>query len=88
MNGSEAYSHPEVIGHVPELIALWLIKFLKRPSVVKRKCVNRGGVHGREIPCRYTLEGAIFSQIAEEQFSQREKFEVKDSTTEHYTNNE
>ena len=62
-NGSKPYSHPntmmhdyEVIGHVPKLMALWLTKFLKRPTnsgkvVVKGKRVNRGGGYGLEIPC-------------------------------------
>ena len=62
-NGSKPYSHPntmmhdyEVIGHVPKLMALWLAKFLKRPTnngkvVVKGKRVNRGGGYGLEIPC-------------------------------------
>ena len=36
-----------VVGHVPKLMALWLTKFLKRPTnkgraVVKGKYVNRG----------------------------------------------
>ena len=70
---SKPYSHPnemmddyEVIGHVPNLMALWLTKFVKRPTnngkvTVKGKRVNRGGGYGLEIPCEYTFEGDLFS---------------------------
>ena len=46
-----------MIGHVPKLMALWLTKFLKRPTkkngkvTVKDKRLNRGGGYGLEIPC-------------------------------------
>ena len=55
----------EVIGHVPRLMALWLTKFLKRPTnigkvIVKGKRVNRGGGFGLEVPCEYQFEGDNF----------------------------
>ena len=56
----------KVIGHVPELKATWLSKFLKRPTncgivVIKGKRVNRGGGYGLEVPWEYPLEGDSFS---------------------------
>ena len=55
-----------VLRHVPELMALWLTKFLKRPTnkgraVVKGKRVNRGAGYGLEIPCEYCSTGDEFS---------------------------
>ena len=55
-----------VLGHVPKLMALWLTKFLKRPTnkgraVVKGKRVNRGVGYGLEIPCEYCFTGDDFS---------------------------
>lgn len=55
-----------VLGHVPKLIALWLTKFLKRPTskgraAVKGKRVNRGAGYGLEIPCEYCFTGDEFS---------------------------
>ena len=69
----------EVIGHVPKLMALWLTKFLKRPTnkgkvTVKGMRVNRGGSYGLEIPCEYKFEGDSFSntwlrnKLIEEEF--------------------
>ena len=45
-----------VLGHVPKLMALWLTKFLKRPTnkgraVMKGKHVNRGADYSLEISC-------------------------------------
>ena len=56
----------KVIGHVPELMATWLSKFLKRPRncakvIIKVKRVNRGGGYGLEVPCEYIFEGDSFS---------------------------
>ena len=56
----------EVIGHVSKLMALWLTKFLKRPTnkakvIVKGKRVNRGGGYGLEMSCGYMFEGDSFS---------------------------
>ena len=55
-----------VLGHVPKLMALWLTKFLKRPTnkggaVVKGKHVNRGADYGLEISCEYCFTGDEFS---------------------------
>ena len=55
-----------VLGHVPKLMALWLTKFLKRPTnkgraVVKGKRVNKGAGYGLEIPCEYCFTGGEFS---------------------------
>ena len=55
-----------VLGHVPKLMALWLTKFLKRPTnkgraVVKGKHVNRGAGYGLEISCEYCFTGDEFS---------------------------
>ena len=55
-----------VLGNVPKLIALWVTKFLKRPTnkgraVGKGKRVNRGGSHGLEISCEYCFIGDDFS---------------------------
>ena len=41
----------EVIGHVPVLMATWLIK---------EKRVNRGVGYGLEVPCEYLFEGDSF----------------------------
>ena len=51
-----------VLGHVPKLMALWLTKFLKRPTnkeraVAKGKRVNRAAGYGLEIPCEYCFTG-------------------------------
>ena len=56
----------EVVGHVPKLMAVWLTKFLKRPTnsgkvVITGKRVNRGGGYGLELPCEYVLQGDLFS---------------------------
>ena len=56
----------EVVGHVPKLMAVWLTKFLKRPTnsgkvVITGKRVNRGGGYGLEIPCEYIFQGDLFS---------------------------
>ena len=56
----------EVLGDVPKLMAIWLIKFLKRgtnngKAVVKGKGVNRGGGYGLEVPCEYFFTGDKFS---------------------------
>ena len=56
----------EVVGHVPKLMAVWLTKFLKRQTnsgkvVITGKRVNRGGGYGLEIPCKYVLQGDLFS---------------------------
>ena len=58
--------HEEVIGHLPELMALDLTKFLKRPKnsgtvTVKGKKVNRGAGYGSELPCEYLFYGEKFS---------------------------
>lgn len=55
-----------VLGHVPKLIALWLTKFLKRPTnkgraIVKGKRVNRGAGYGLEIPCENCFTEDEFS---------------------------
>ena len=47
-------------------MALWLTKFLKRPTnkgraVVKSERVNRGAGYGLEIPCEYCFTGDEFS---------------------------
>ena len=56
----------QVVGHVPKLMAVWLTKFLKRPTnsgkvVITGQQVNRGGGYGLEIPCEYVLQGDLFS---------------------------
>lgn len=56
----------EIVGHVPKLMAVWLTKFLKRPTnsgkvVITGKRVNRGGGYGLELPCEYVLQGDLFS---------------------------
>ena len=55
-----------VPGHILNLVALLLPKFLKRPTnkgraAVKGKCVSRRVVYGLEIPCRYCFKGDEFS---------------------------
>ena len=55
-----------VLRHVLKLMALWLTKFLKRPTnkggaVVKGKHVNRGADYGLEISCEYCFTGDEFS---------------------------
>ena len=56
----------EVVGHVPKLMAVWLTKFLKRPTnsgkvVITGKWVIRGGGYSLEIPCEYVLQGDLLS---------------------------
>ena len=56
----------DLVGHVPKLMAVWLTKFLKRQTnsgkvVITGKRVNRGGGYGLEIPCKYVLQGDLFS---------------------------
>ena len=51
-----------VIGHVPNSMATWLTRFLKRQTncgkvVIKGKSVNRGVDFGLEVPCEYIFEG-------------------------------
>ena len=72
----------EVIGHVPKLMALWLTRFLKRPTnsgnvTVKGKRVNRGGGYGLEIPCKYTFEGDSFSITWRKNKLAKEEFQVE-----------
>ena len=48
----------EVVGHIPKPMAVWLTKFLKRPTnsgkvVITGKWVNRGGGYGLKLPCEY-----------------------------------
>ena len=48
----------EVVGHVPKLMAVWFMKFLKRPTnsgkvVITGKRVNRGSGYGLELLCEY-----------------------------------
>ena len=55
----------EVIGHVPRLMALWLTKFLKRPTnrakvIVKGKRVNRAGGFGLEVHASISLKVTVF----------------------------
>ena len=55
-----------VLGYVSKLMALWLTKFLKRPTnkgraVVKGKRVNRGAGYGLEIQCEYCFTGDEFT---------------------------
>ena len=45
----------KVVGHVPKLMAMWLFKFLKRPTnagkvKITGKRVKRGGGYGLELP--------------------------------------
>lgn len=63
---NEVTDHMEVVGHVPKLMAVWLTKFLKRPTnsgkvVITEKRVNRGGGYGLEIPCEYVFQVDLFS---------------------------
>ena len=56
----------EVVGHVTKLMAVWLTKFLKRPSnsgevVITGKRVNRGGGYGLKLLCEYVLQDDLFS---------------------------
>ena len=72
----------EVIGHIPKLMALWLTRFLKRPTnsgnvTVKGKRVNRGGGYGLEIPCKYTFEGDSFSITWRKNKLAKEEFQVE-----------
>ena len=51
-----------MIGHVPKLMALWLTKFLKRPTnigtiIIKSKRINRGAGYGVELPCEFKFQG-------------------------------
>ena len=51
----------EFTGHVPKLMATWLIRFLKRQTncgrvVIKEKRVNRRGDF-LKVPCEYIFEG-------------------------------
>ena len=71
----------EVVGHVPQLMALWLTKFLKRPTkrakvIVKGKRVNRGGGFGLEVPCEYQFGGDSFSCGWPERKLIKEEFDV------------
>ena len=48
----------EVVGHVSKLMAVWLTKFLKRPTnsgkvVITGKRVNRGGGYHLKLPCEF-----------------------------------
>ena len=54
----------DVIGYVLKLMALWVKKFLKRPTnigmvVIKGKRINRGA--GVELPCEFKFQGDNFS---------------------------
>ena len=55
-----------MIGRLPNLMALDLTKFLKRPKhsgtvTVTGKRVNRGAGYGSELPCEYLICGDKFS---------------------------
>ena len=52
--------------HLPELMALHVTKFQKRPTnsgkvTVAGKRVNRGAGYGLELPCEYLFSGDKFS---------------------------
>ena len=56
----------EVVGHVSKLMAVWLTKFLKRPTnsgkvVITGKRVNRGGGYDLKLPCEFVLQDDLFS---------------------------
>ena len=55
----------KVTGHIPKLMATWLIRFLKRQTncgrvVIKEKRVNRRSDFGLEGPCEYIFEADYF----------------------------
>ena len=63
---NEATNLMAVVGHIPKLMAVWLMKFLKRPTnsgkvVITGKRVNRGGGYSLELPCEYVLQCDLFS---------------------------
>ena len=65
-NPNETSDDMEVIGHVPKLMALWLKKFLKRPTnigtvVIRGKRINRGTGYGVELPCEFKFQSDNFS---------------------------
>ena len=82
-------SHPneisedfQVVGHIPEVMAIWLTKVLKRASnigkaVIKVKQVNRGSDYGLEIPCVYQFMGDAFSISWLKEKLQKEGFDAK-----------
>ena len=56
----------EAVGHVPNLMMVWLTKCLKRATnsgkvVIIEKRVNRGGGNGLELPYEYVLQNDLFS---------------------------
>ena len=56
----------DMVGHVRNMMALWLPTFLKRQTnnkkvMVKGNWVNRGGGYGLEIPLKYTFESDSLS---------------------------
>lgn len=56
----------KVVVLVPKLMAVWLSKFLKRPTnsrkvVITGKRVSRGGGYSLELPCEYVLQVDLFS---------------------------
>ena len=56
----------KVVVHVPKLMAVWLSKFLKRPTnsrkvVITGKRVSRGGGYSLELPWEYVLQVELFS---------------------------
>ena len=66
----------KVVGHVPKLMAIWLTKFLKRATTI-RKVVNRGGGYGLEIACEYQFMGDAFSISWLKEKLQKEGFDAK-----------
>ena len=77
----DGISQAEVLGYVPKLMALWLTKFLKRPTnsgevIVKGNRVNRGGGYGLEVPCEYQFNGDTFSCDWLKEKLTKEKFKV------------
>ena len=80
-NPNEISDDMEVIGHVPKLMALWLTKFLKRPTntgtvVITSKWINRGAGYGVELPCEFKFQGDNFSSNWLKIKLKKEKFDV------------
>ena len=58
----------KVIGHVPKLMAMWLFKFLKRPTnsgkvKITGKRVNRGGGYGLELPTLRAVVSPLYAMF-------------------------